>query len=82
MSDIEQVSAHYNLPSGAWERPKRERNEIALAAWITAAQAAGFEVEVLEITDDHRIIAAVKVGGQEYSITHRGRGSEVEARLR
>lgn len=82
MSDVTQITAHYNLPSGAWGHPKRERNEIALAAWITAAQAAGFEVEVLEVTDEHRIIAAVRVDGREYSISHWGRGSELEARPR
>lgn len=82
MSDVTQVSTHYNIPTSAWNHPRRERNEIALAAWITAAQAAGFEVEVLEVTDEHRIIAAVKVNGQEYVISHRGRGNEVEARPR
>lgn len=82
---ITEFVARYALTGeGDWAATRDRWREIALDAWLAAAQERGLEVEVLEILDGPvpNDVAIVRADGADYVLVHPGRAPEVQARPR
>ncbi|WP_280410990.1 hypothetical protein [Nocardia asiatica] len=73
--------AHYSLAGGeSWDQTQAQWREIALQAWIDAAEHRGITVAEQQILEDPaREIAVVEVSGESFVLMHLGRGTEVQA---
>ncbi|WP_280431555.1 hypothetical protein [Nocardia brasiliensis] len=73
--------ADYKLPvDDSWEQTRTAWKEVAIDAWLAAAQARGFTATVREILQSSSEIAYIEVDGREYTLIHPGRAPEVQAR--
>ncbi|MGY1948913.1 hypothetical protein [Nocardia asiatica] len=73
--------AHYSMADDeSWEQTRTQWREVALQAWVAAAQHRGITVAEQQVLEDPaREIAVVEVAGESFVLMHLGRGTEVQA---
>lgn len=76
--------AHYTLAVGNdWNHHRENWQQVALEAWLDAAQQHGLDVTVQQMcADSNQDVAVVEVAGEQYTVTHFSRRPEVQAEQR
>ncbi|MFI6870874.1 asparagine synthase C-terminal domain-containing protein [Nocardia sp. NPDC050406] len=76
--------AHYHLDIGGnWNSHRENWQQVALDAWLQAAQQRNLDATVLYLCEDsNQDVAIIEVGQNRYAITHLGRAAEVRAERR